>query len=227
MDQELDRRLSLVRTEVAQRLSSMYKSWAVVGDTVVGPGTLAVRVEDQHRVGPTHFDIGFVLNRDLGDVPVLWDCAAGIGQTETEIIRRAVDTWARSTVPTVLELGTRDGSFASHFSENDPDGCSGWHVIHGPVLAFGRGSAPDSLQSWALNASLLPTLGPLLVPSFERPTLNGVKILFGFGDGEIVEVRVNGVVNEAVGLRLKSMDWPRAADAAFARCYWLFVHGPE
>ena len=54
--------------------------------------------------------------------------------------------------------------------------------------------------------------------------VNGVKLLFGFAAGEIAEVRVNGVRNEPASLSLQSMDWPRASEAAFVRCYWLFVH---
>jgi hypothetical protein len=63
MNTELKERLDLARAVLAQRLSSVYKTWTMEGDTVVGPGTLAVRVEDQHETGPNHFDIGFILNR--------------------------------------------------------------------------------------------------------------------------------------------------------------------
>lgn len=222
-----EERLVLARAALALRLSATYKTWKVDGDTIVGPGTLAVRVEDQHRVGPNHFDVGFILNRERADAPVLWDCVAGLGRTEPEAIEHAVETWARSTLPVMLELGSQDGTFASHFGYNDPLGCSGWHVIHGPLLAFGNGVAPTDLQTWALNHPLLPILGPLASSLFERPLLNGVKVLFGFGTEDIAEVRVNGVCCEPATDRLKSLGWPRAPEAAFARCYFLFVNKHE
>ena len=227
MGTELEQRLALARAEVARRLSTMYKTWSVVGNAVVGPGTLAVHVEDQHKVGPTHFDIGFVLNRDRSDVPVIWDCIAGVGRTEEEVISRAVETWATCTASTVLEMLVRDGSFASHFDYENPDGCPGWHVVHGPIIAFGKGSAPTNLQAWLADTPLLPTLGPMVASAFERPILNGVKLLFGFAQEDIAEVRVNGVVHEPASRRLKLMKWPRQADAAFTRCYWLFVHNRD
>jgi hypothetical protein len=186
---------------------------------------LAIRVEDQHKVGPAHVDIGFVLNRDSAEVPILWDCVAGVGKTEVEVISRAVETWVATTVPAVLEMLVRDGSFASQYGYDDPQGSLGWHVIHGPILAWGAGSAPTELQSWALNNPILPIIGPIVASAFERKELNGVKVIFGFGSDDIAEVRINGVKHEEASVRLKGLKWPRAKDVAFARCYWLFVHG--
>jgi len=225
MDTELEQRLSMVRAEVARRLSSVFKAWTVEGDTVLGPGTLAVRVEDQHKQGPNHFDLGFVLNRERSDVPILWDCVAGLGKTEANMIARAVDTWAMSTAATFLEMLVQDGSFASHFACDHPHGCRGWHVIHSPVTAFGLGTGPQDLQSWVGGTPLLPTLGPMVAAAFDRPMLNGVKIfLAGHDQNDVAEVRVNGVRHEPASRRLQYMQWPRTREPAFARCYWLFVH---
>src|SRR5438477_6278793 len=105
---------------IAARLSSVYKTWTVVGDLVSGPGTLEIRVEDQHQSGAVHLDIGFVLNRERADVPVLWDCVAGLGPTSDEALQWAVEEWATSTLPVFLELLNRDGSFADHFDSNYP-----------------------------------------------------------------------------------------------------------
>jgi hypothetical protein len=212
---------------VAARLSSTYQAWNVERGVVKGPGTLAVRVEDQHHMGANHFDIGFVLNRERADIPVLWDCVAGMGSTSDEVLDRAVETWAASTLPVCLELVNRDGSFADHYDNDDPEGCPGWHVIHGPLLAFGIGTAPEVLQAWTLKNPLLPVIGPLAVKTFNRPTLNCVKVLFGSGDEEVVEVRVNGLCDQNTSERLKSLAWPRSAEAAFARCFLLFVHSDE
>ena len=194
---------------------------------IAGPGTLGVRVEDQHQLGPNHFDIGFLVNRLRDDIPVLWDCVAGMGKTCPEVVDWAVRTWVRSTLPVMLELSAQDGTFADHFGPDDPEGCPGWHVIHGPVLAFGVGSAPDELQAWTLENPLLPILGPLVVGAFSRPELNGVKIVFGFGSEDTSEVRINGVCNKEASNCLRSLQWPRAKDLAFARCYYLFVHGHQ
>jgi hypothetical protein len=127
----------------------------------------------------------------------------------------------------MLELGSRDGTFADHYQHNDPQGCAGWHVIHGPILGFGIGAAPGSLQTWALKNPLLPIVGPIAAKAFDRPLLNGVKILFGFGTEQIAEVRINGVCNQEAGDRLMSLEWPRASEAAFVRCYLLFVHSEQ
>jgi hypothetical protein len=224
MNADLEERLGLARAALARQLSATYETWTVDGETIVGPGTLAVRVEDQHKMGPSHFDIGFVLNRERADVPVLWDCVAGLGKTNSEIVEWAVGVWVRSTLPVMLEFGKRDGTFADHYQHNDPKGCPGWHVIHGPHWAYGVGKAPNQLQAWTLKNPLLPVLGPLIAGSFERPLLNGVKVLFGHGSDDVAEVRVNGVCNEPASDRLKSLTWPRASELAFARCYYLFVH---
>jgi hypothetical protein len=227
MGTELERRFALARAEVAKRLSSLYKTWTVMGDTVAGPGTLAIRVEDQHKLGPTHFDVGFVLNRDRSDIPVLWDCVAGLGRTDEEIVAWAIESWANSTVPAIIELLVQNGAFATHLGYDDPQGCAGWHVIHGPVTGFGKGDAPKNLQSWLLETPLLPSLGPMVAGAFPRPLLNGVKLLFGYAQDEVAEVRINGVAHEPASRRLRFMKWPRAKDAAFVRCYWLFVHNRE
>jgi hypothetical protein len=43
-------RLLLARNIVAETLSTRFKTWRVVDELVVGPGTLAVKVDDQHRL---------------------------------------------------------------------------------------------------------------------------------------------------------------------------------
>jgi hypothetical protein len=194
---------------------------------VIGPGTLAVRVEDHHQMSAAHLDIGFALNRDRADSPVLWDCVAGVGSTNEEALDRVVETWKVSTLPVFLELLVLDGSFAEHFHGGDPEGCPPWHIIHGPIIAFGKQDAPDVLQAWALENSLLPVIGPIAASGFERPTLNCVKMLFGFGTEDIAEVRVNGRIDEHASTSLRSLRWPRSANASFVRLFLLFVHKDE
>jgi hypothetical protein len=224
MELPQDAKLTLARQLVAERLSSTFKTWVVDGECVRGPGMLEVLVEDHHRCGETHLDIGFVVNRERVDVPVLWDCVAGIGTTQAEGLSRAVETWSISTLPVYLEFLARDGSFAEHLHAGEPQGCAGWHVIHGPWIAYGNGTAPDNLQTWALDNPVLPVLGGVVPKAFNRPTLNCVKLLFGFGTEDIAEVRINGEYDEASSQLLRELTWPRAQEAAFARCYLLFVH---
>jgi hypothetical protein len=217
-------RLAIARAIMARRLSETFKEWRVEGNDVLGPGTLAVRVVDQHQLGRQHVDVGFVLNRDDPKVPIIWDCAAGVGSTDEEILACAIDIWMRSTFPVILELLKHDGSAASHFNDGVRGCCPGWHVIHGPILAYGRGDAPKALQSWAVESSLLAKVGPVAAKGFDRKMLNGVKLLFGFGDGNVAEVRVNGVCDKDASECLAALGWPHSADAAFARLFFLFVH---
>ena len=217
-------RLSHAREILARHLCSRFGAWTVEDDLVVGPGTLALRVEDEHRLGPQHLDIGFVLNRENEQAPVIWDCAVGIGLIEEKILAMAIDIWSKSTLPVILELLKRDGSEAAHFHDADPGGCPGWHVIHGPVLAYGRGSAPATLQSWSLQGNLLSHVGPIATKAFGRPMLNGVKLLFGFGNERIAEVRINGMRDQDASEQLRTLNWPQSSDPAFARCFLLFVH---
>ena len=169
-------------------------------------------------------DIGFVLNRERADVPILWDCVAGIGSTPTEGLVNAAERWIMSTLPVCLEFLTGDESFAEHFHGDDPQGCPGWHVIHGPLFTYGNGSAPGQLQNWAIENPLLPVIGTLAAKSFRRELMNCVKLLFGFTSEVIAEVRVNGEYSQAASEHLRSLSWPRSEEGAFARCYLLFVH---
>src|SRR6266542_4172560 len=100
-------------------------------------------------------------------------------------------------LPVIHELLKGDCSQAAHFGDGTPGGCPGWHVIHGPILTYGRGDAPSTLQSWAMENALLAHVGPTAAKAFDRPMLNGVKLVFGFGDGIVSEVRVNGAYDKA------------------------------
>jgi hypothetical protein len=62
-----------------------------------------------------HLDIGFSLNRDREDTTI-WDCASGFGRTKSEALSSAVEAWLQTTAPVVLELLTRQGTYAEHYS---------------------------------------------------------------------------------------------------------------
>ncbi|MFN7923167.1 MAG: DUF6348 family protein [Bryobacteraceae bacterium] len=223
---QVEAKLELARQILAKQLSETFREWSVQEGVVRGPGRLAVVVRDHHRCGESHLDIGFVVNREGTNPTVLWDCIAGFGAKEGDGLAHAAEIWSGATLPVCLEIFARDGTFADHYRGNDPRGCAGWHVIHGPWLMFGKGEASDRLQAWALDNPLLPSVGKLASRSFQRENLNCVKVLFGSGTEDIAEVRVNGERDEAASEYLRSLPWPRSAGAAFARCYLLFIH-PE
>jgi hypothetical protein len=213
-----------VLAEIARQLSARTpREWSVDGDRVIGGGNQAVVLGEHDGQGPAHVDFGFVLNRDDESVPVIWDCTAGYGATEREILTRAVDSWCSCTAPAVIELLAQNGEYAEHYTGRDPQGLAGWHVIHGPIFAFGHGNGPEVMQRWVIDHPLLPKLDGALVAAFDRPVLNGVKVLFG---GDVAEVRVNGEYAEGASKALAALPWPRLEPVAFARCFLLAV-GPE
>jgi hypothetical protein len=213
-----------VLSEIGRQLSALTpREWWVEDDRVLGGGNQAVVLGEHEGQGPAHVDFGFVLNRDDESVPVIWDCTAGFGTTEHEILRRAVDSWCACTAVVVIEFLAQTGEYAEHFTGTDPHGLDGWHVVHGPILAFGQGDGPDVMQRWVIDNPLLPQLDGALITAFDRPVLNGVKLLFG---GDVAEVRVNGRYDEAVSEALGALSWPRLEPVSFARCFLLAV-SPE
>jgi len=215
---------ALVAAKVAARMETFEPGWTVVGNEVIGPGTLAVHPAHEHKGGSDHIDLGFVLNRHRPDVPVIWDCAAGFGTTPDQVAERAVEAWATCTASVVFEFLTRTGEYAEHIEPGDPIGLPGWHCIHGSILGFGDGEGGRTMQGWVLDHPLLPALSDVLLHSLDRPELNGIKFLFGSG---VQEVRINGEWNETASDALGRLDWPRLDPPAFARCFVLAVHGPS
>jgi hypothetical protein len=209
-------RTHLVRT-LANQLSELAGTWTPDGDTIHCEGRL-ITVTDLHggTEEPNHVDIGVAFTPDDPTVPVLWDCAAGVGETSEQIAEMAATMWVRTTGGTVLELLTRKSEFATHIPGDDPDGLPGFHVIHSPVLSFGGDG--ETLAQWVRDNPLLPVLRATLPSHLDMP-LNGVKVLFGSAGGaETVEVRVNGVVRDDTTAAVRALDWPRIA---FVRAYLI------
>jgi len=222
-----DRRYPLALHMVAERLNEISGRWSVEAGEVRGPGTTAVVVADHHAAGPNHIDIGFILNRDRADVPVIWDCTAGRGQDLQESLRNAVMIWSKTTAPVALEALIGDSRLADHYRGNEAAGFVGWHAIHGPVLAWGVGSHEQELQKWVLDNPLLPQLREGILPALDRPRFNGIKCLFGSSsNGDVAEVRVNGQIAADASAHLLSISWPRFEKATFVRTFVLLLH-PE
>ena len=215
-------------TLIAERLNSLHGSWYVEGDRVRGEGTLAVVAVTHGDEVTGHLDLGVVLDVDRPEVPIIWDCAAGLGATAQAATERAIETWAQTTASAVIELLTQRGDFAQHYGADDPQGLAGWHAIHGPILGWGKGSNAPDLQRWWIDNPILPLLTEELLASLDRPELNGVKIFFGSDAmGSTAEVRINGQRAEATSAALLGLGWPRFAEPAYVRSYVLLVHSVE
>jgi hypothetical protein len=202
------------------------RKWTPADDgTIRSEGTPTVYVadlhdhEDQH---PGHVDIGFALNPEHPEAPVLWDCATGVGQTPREVAERAAYVWLQTTAPTVLEVLEQRGRLATHLASDDPDGLPGMHCLHGPVLGFGACDVTP-LRDWAADNIVLPALRETLIPHITGP-LHGIKLLFGGTAGnEVAEVQVDHAVDEASSRVLASLTWPRLEKPAFVRAYLLVM----
>jgi Family of unknown function (DUF6348) len=212
---------------VAERMRQFgHPDWTVQGDLVKGPGTVGIRLAESHSPSPTHLDLDFILNLDRPEETTIGDCVTGYGQTGQAGLRSAVETWATVTAATVLEMLTRNGTYAEHFHGNDPQGFPGWHSIHGPAIGFGHIDATP-LQQWLVNTPILRLLAPSLAGELDRDRFHGVKLFFGGMAGmEVCEVRVNGRTSEAASDILFEQSWPRLEKMAFCRTFLLLVH-PE
>ncbi|MFC9327845.1 DUF6348 family protein [Kitasatospora sp. NPDC057015] len=211
-------RLDVIQANVVREMARFGQEFTVEGSVVRGPGTTAVAVrEHPGQDGAGHVDLGFVLQLGRADAPVVWDCAAGLGQTEEEKLANAVRMWATTTAAALVELQERRGEHGDHYR---PDELPGWHAVQGPAAVFGFGS--EQLSRWLSEHQVLPALAPALLPELTGPQLNGVKLFLGGRAGDdVAEVRVNGEVSEAASAALRELDWPRGERLCWARLFVL------
>jgi len=192
---------------------------------VHGPGTLAIVIDRQHEGSDAHLCIGFFLDRELEDGPIIQDCVARIGRDPETKLRSAVKIWMTSTAPALLELIDQSSRFADHFRGDDPGGLAGWHAIHGPIFGYGTGSAKEALQAWALEHPLLPQLRESIEPYLDRTSPNGVKLYFGGSpESRIAEVRLDGVELPEASEALASLAWPQPSEHAYMRVFVVLIH---
>lgn len=198
--------LEHTRALLVHRLNAVLRGWSPSETGLVGPGSLAIRLLEHHepRDHVAHVDIGFVLNRDRTDVPILWDCASGIGATVEARAKCAVDLWAMSTLPVVLEFLEGQRQHAEHLDHDDPDGISGWHVLCGPIVSFG-GSEAAHLREWVCDH--VGVLSKLKLVLDDRP-IHTLKLVLG----PVHEVRVDGLQDARATATVASLPWPRAND---------------
>jgi hypothetical protein len=214
--------LAAVRASLANELNKLWPEWTIEGPVVKRKGTLAVHPVVTHGDYRNHVDIGFYLNRDRADAPVLWDCVAGPGNDLRAAADFAASAWAQSTAPPILELLHGDGRFAEHSNGDDGIGLPGWHGILGPLLGYGSDSA-EPLQTWCLKNPLIPALQAYLAPRLADGLVHGVKFLLGAMDPGIAEVRINGQRDDAASEALFRLPWPRGRRSVL-RSYAVFVH---
>lgn len=205
---------------LAERLDGLVGGWSAVGANVTGPGTTGLGIVEHLGTPDGHVDIGFLLNRHRSDAPVLWDCAAGAGESIAGRVGMAVETWMAGTWPVLRELLSGRGEHAAHCGTGHPLGLPGWHVLRGPLMAFGDTKAAEALQAWAVQAPLLRTIAAPLVDAFDRPALNGIKLVLG---PEVAEVRINGRVDPEASKALGAVPLPDLPAFAFLRCFSLAV----
>jgi hypothetical protein len=215
--------LRAVRRSLVIELSRFRDGWIDDGELVVGPGTVAVRAAITHDSEPGHVDLGFVLNRDRPDAPVIWDCVAGGPAQDDVAAQRACSIWAQTTAPVIMELLTQKSQYADHAHGDDGLGLAGWHSIHGAILGYGTNDA-TALQRWCLDNAVVPALRDVLAPALSPAWLHGAKFLLGaFDEDSIAEVRIDGIRHEACSDTLLKLPWPKEGKRV-ARFFVLFVH---
>ncbi|MGC0311989.1 DUF6348 family protein [Kitasatospora acidiphila] len=218
---DAEQRLAVIQRGVVREMARYDREFAIDGAVVRGPGTTAVAIREHagEGGGSGHVDLGFVLRLGSADAPVVWDCAAGLGTTETEKLDSAVRMWADTTAAAVVELLDHRGRYGDHRRVAE---LPGWHAVQGPATVFGFQS--ERLTGWLGERELLPALAPALAAELTDPRLNGVKLFFGGRAGdEVAEVRVNGAVCPAASRALGALDWPRAERFCWARLFVLLA----
>ncbi|HEY2515375.1 MAG TPA: DUF6348 family protein [Polyangiaceae bacterium] len=215
---------SRVRRALLPELNAIAGKWFEEGDSLRDDNAL-VRVTNRHPGGPGHIDVGFVLSSSGGAFAV-WDCVAG-GQAEDEDAATfAARLWSQTTAPVLLELRSQREDLATNSLGDPALGLSGWHSVHGPIVAYGSGDGA-LLQEWLLEHPVVPLLGETLRKTLLSRGPHGVKFVLGDFDEPIAEVRIDGVRNDACCDALLALPWPRARRSCAARFFVLFVHPIE
>nr|WP_237536209.1 DUF6348 family protein [Streptomyces sp. SID3343] len=205
------------------RLGEYSPDWRAGRDGLVGPGSTGVRLVAHGEGRYGHIDIGFVLNRDKANAPVLLDCVVVPPGDPVEAVGVAARIWAGSTLPPILELFARRGEYGAHVGLHDFGGLPGRHVIYGPVFGWGIGVGSTELMEWIAARPLLAEIGDLVAPAVQGP-LDLVKVVVGGPAGaEVVEVRVGERAVPEAEHRLLSRGWPRPAGAFFSRSVMLVL----
>ncbi|WP_406280890.1 DUF6348 family protein [Embleya sp. NBC_00896] len=213
-----------ITAALLERLSEHSPEWRVGPDGLIGPGSTGVRLSGHGEGEYGHLDIGFVLNRNNADAPVLWDCVAVPPGEPLAASIFAARVWIGSTLPPILELFDRRGEFGVHVGPDTPGGLPERHVVYGPVFGWG-GEGSTELLEWVADRPLLVGLGDLVVPLLRGP-IDLVKVIVGGTAGdEVVEVRVGRRDVAEAERRLLDRNWPRPASPFFSRSVMLVLAG--
>jgi hypothetical protein len=215
-----EQRRTVIQRGVVRELARFGREFAIDGEIVRGPGSTAVAIREHAGAdGTAHVDLGFVLRLGSAELPVVWDCTAGLGTTEEEKLDSAVRMWAATTAAAVVELLDHRGRYGDHLRLPQ---LPGWHAVQGPATVFGF--QRERLSDWLAGHQLLPELAAALAPELTDPGLNGVKLFLGGRAGdEVAEVRVNGTVAPGASRALGALDWPRGERFCWARLFVLLT----
>lgn len=195
------------------------------GPLLKGPGSVGVRMGTSHDASYRHVDLEFLLSVDHPVQTSLINCAMGLAEDPEEAARQAVASWRDTTATVGLEMVTREGRYANHYGSTDAQGFPGWHTIVGSIVGWGHPDAARQRQMWFADNHPWTALAPLLLPELDRPELNGIRLLQGYGSGlRSAEVRINGRPNEDAAAALDAMDWPRTEKFGIAHLFLLLVH---
>lgn len=220
-------RFTLLAQALLPELNALGEGWCLAADGLDGPGSLAVHITALHSPeNVAHVDVGFCINKDHPEPRTLWDCAVGWGDNDASRMQIAAKLWTSTTLPAIAELvWSQRGEYASHVHSGDEGGLAGFHVIHGPIMAYGHGPTSQALQSWLLDHPVLPKLATALSADLQKGSpLRSIKV-FVASNG-VAELRLDGQVHGPASDALAAMEWPRAEAFAAARIYVLVLH-PE
>jgi hypothetical protein len=217
-------------------LAALCGGWRVRDGVVHGPRGITVHFAQRHESSsPGHVDVEFRMAGRRSAWPPfrraaeasLWDCIAGLGETMEARARFAAHAWSQSTASACLELAlSRQGRFADHLHGEDRGAFTGWHAIQSPILAYGKGKSPQTLQSWCEQNPLLPPIAQVLADRLpDRRAPYGLKILLGARD--VADVRIDGEHDVAASAAVQGLPWPRLEQPAFARIYAVLLHREE
>jgi hypothetical protein len=149
----------------------------------------------------------------------------GIGRTQKDALRAAVEEWhTLAAAPVLAALGAPLGELRR---EVHPPVLAGWKFF--PGRAGIRGTIPTGLEA---GGSFHPTLlGALhkFVSGWEVPThfsLRSIFVYFSSAEGKReAEVAIDGMVDEDLTERIKALDWPQSDEPYLYKQLFVFRLG--
>jgi hypothetical protein len=149
----------------------------------------------------------------------------GIGRTQKEALRAAVQEWhTLAAAPALAALGAPAGELRR---EAHPAVLAGWKFF--PGRAGIRGQIPAGLEAGgAFHRTLLGELHKF-VSSWEVPnhfSLRSIFVYFSSAEGKReAELAVDGMVDQELTERIKALDWPQSDEPYLYKQLFVFRLG--